>query len=647
MAGTISIGSLGSSIDSLAAQYKTLLQSQTLAPLQSKQANLTSQVSALATMKAKLKALYDSADAMVDSQTARTDRLHSSRFRDATSTIVTAELTPAEVTAGSATRRFTLNVGSHQSTIDVTLAGTDTNNAVLTAIANAINSNVDANPYVTATVEATSTGQSRLLLTSTGTGSQNALSLGDADGGTLMKNIGITSAVVKGRVAASISAAADDPTRAPGGYDYAGSAYTLDASSSSQYSAFSAQSSDSSIGVSASASASVGTHLVRVTSLAKSDTLITKQFTTSDTSVSSALSGEGFGTKKFTITNGSGSAVEISVAVENGDTNAQILTRIANAINTSQGMGVNASVVNDDGTHSRLVFSSRLTGSARAITAIADTSGTLANALGLTGVSFTPGARTLSSTSQTGFVIADSASLDAAFTLDGIAIKRSTNSVSDALSGVTLNLQGMSGSDVTIGIAFNTSQIQSNIQRFLDNYNSVLSHIKAQTAVDTTTYKRQIFAGNSTIISLRADLQTDMFREVPGLGDGPRLLSAIGITSDKQGLLSITDSAKFSEAMSAGTTALAQLFNSPDGLAVRLKNRLDAYVSADGRIDASTTNINNAITSLKTRINRTTDQINKQVQQYRDQFATLQSVLATVTAQQTQMQQLYTALGLA
>jgi flagellar hook-associated protein 2 len=646
MAGTTSIGSLTSSIDSLASQYKSLLQSQTLVPLQTKQASITSQVSAFATMKAKLQALYNAAGDMAGSQVARSDRVRSSRFSDVNNTIVNAELTSDEKTAGSATRQFTLSVGSNQSTINVTLGSSDTNNTVLTAIADAINNNVGANPYVTASVEVTGTGQSRLLLKSTGTGAASAITLQDANSGTMLKNIGITSDVIKNRVAGSTNVTVDDPVHAPGGYDYAGNSSILNASSACQYTSFSAQSSDSSVSVNASANASAGTHTIRVSSLAKADNLITKQYTAGATTVADGLTGEGFGTKKFTITNGTGSPVELSVAVASGDTDSQILSKVASAVNAAQGIGVSASVVIDDGTHLRLVFTSRSTGSATAITGIADTSGTLAGVLGLSGVNFSPAARTAASTSQAGFINTDSSVLDAAFTLDGIAIKRSTNSISDALSGVTINLQGISGTDVTVGVSMNNTQIQSNVQRFLDSYNAVLTYIKAQTAVDTTTYKRQIFAGNSTIMSLRSDLQMDMFREVPGLGDAPKLLSAVGITSDKQGMLSISDTTKFNAAITGDTTKLAQLFNSPDGVAVRLKNRLNAYVATDGRMDAGTTNLNSALKALTTRISSKSAQIDKQVLQYRDQFAQLQSVLATVTAQQTQLTQLYTALGL-
>jgi flagellar hook-associated protein 2 len=646
MAGTITIGSLGSSIDTLAAQYQNSLKTQLLVPLQSRQSNINAQITTLAAMKAKLKALYDAAGNLTLSSSARADAIRSSRFNDATDTIVTSEMNSAEQTAGTAARQFRLSVGSNLFTIDVALGSGDTNSTVLNSIADAVNNNASASSYVTASVVAAAPGQSKLVFTSKITGSLGAVSLQDVTGSTLLSNLGLKGAVVSGRSAPSLSTIADDPLHAPGGYDFFGTATVLNASQSSPYAPIVGQSTDSSVAGAAGPGSTTGSHVVRVTQLAKNDTIIVKQFTSSDTSIADAFSVEGYGTKTFAITNGSGSAVPISVALAEGDTNSQALTKIAAAINGTQGAGVNASVVMDDSTHSRLVLTSKSMGASNAITAITDSTGTLANVLGLSAMSFSAAARTASSTGQTGFLQTDSGELNSKFKLDGLDIVRSTNVVSDVLTGVTLTLQGISQSDVTITLSTDNTQIQANIQKFLDAYNAAMSYVKAQTAVDTTTFTKQILASDSTFVNLRSSLQTDVLRQVSGLGSAPSLLSAIGITSDKQGVLGISDLVKFNSAITGDTSKIAQLFNSSDGLAVRLKNHLEGFVSSGGRVDSSTVNLNSTLATLKSQITRKTDQITKQVQRYRDQYAVLQGALQTATAQQTQLNSLYSALGL-
>ena len=634
------------SLDSLVAQYKSSLQTQSVTPLQTKKASITARITALSTLKSKLQALNDAAGGLNVTRAARADILRTSRFNDATTTIITSELTTDEQTAGTAARQIKIMVGGVDATVDVNLTNTDTNNTVLTAIANAINTSPDASAKVTATVVAADTGQSRLVLTAKSTGSTNAVTVQDVGPGTLLSSLGISASVVSSRTTASSATTADDPSHNPGGYYYSGASSTLDALRSTQFSAFSASSSDSSVSASTDSTAIAGTHIINVSQLAKSDSIVTKQFVGDGTTVSDALTAEGFGTKKFTVTTGTGSAVEVSVIVSSGQKNSTILSNIAAALNGTSGLGVTASVVNDDSTHSRLVLTSKSSGSSNAITGISDTSGSLGGALGLTGISFTPAARTVASTSQTGFLKDDSGLLDAKFKLDGIDIVRSSNSVGDALKGVALTLNGQLGTDITLGVTLNTSQIQNNIQSFLNAYNGTLSYIKTQSSIDVTTQTRQIFAGDSTVMSLRYNIQSDITKAVSGLGSDPSTLSAFGITAAKDGTLSISDVSKFKAASQQDTTKLAQLFDSSDGIATRLVARLGAYVSSGGSMDATKAVYTAQTKSIDARITKANERIDRQAQKYRDDFATLQAAYIAATQQQSQMTQLYTSLGL-
>ncbi|MCX6135375.1 MAG: flagellar filament capping protein FliD [Ignavibacteriales bacterium] len=646
MADASSIGSLSSSIDSLVAQYKSSLQSKSVTPLTDKKTTLNARITSLSTMKAKLQALYETAGGLAVSRSESVDVLNSSRFTNASTTIATSELTAAEKLAGSATRQIKIMMGGTDVTVDVTIAKDDTNDTVLTSIANAINASGTANQLLTASVSQLADGKEKLVLTSKTTGSQHAITLIDVGAGTLLDSIGLSDSVVTNRTGASAAATADDPVGNPGGYSLPGSIALLNAARSTKFVAYATQSSDIAVTASADSGATTGTHTLSVSQLAKNDTLITRQFVSTGTTISDALAGEGYGTKKFTITTGTGSAVEVSVAVTQGQTNATVLSAIASAVSAKTDFGVTASVVNDDGTHSRLVLTSKATGSAAAVSAVADVSGTLATTLGLTGISYASGARTLSSTSQTGFLKADSGLLDAKLKIDGVDIVRGTNTVTDALQGVTLTLNSLTTSDMTLGVTVNSGQIRSNLQKFLSDYNTAISHIKSQTAVDPTNNVRQIFAGDATILSLRFNLQTDVTKAVTGLGADPAALSDFGITADKDGALSVSDAVKFNNATTTDISKLAQVFDSADGIATRIKNRLSGFVATAGRLDATKDGVSGQLTSLNKQITKANERITMLVTKYRDQFAQLQAAYTAATNQQSMMTQLYTSLGL-
>jgi flagellar hook-associated protein 2 len=646
MADASSIGSLSSSIDSLVAQYKSSLQTKSVTPLTDKKTTLNARITSLSNMKSKLQTLFDSASGLAVSRSASADVLNSSRFTSASTTIATNELTAGEKIAGSATRQLKIMMGGTDVTIDVTITNDDTNDTVLNSIASAINASGTASQFLTASVASVADGKEKLVLTSKTVGSANAVTIIDVGSGTLLDKIGLADSVITNRTGASSSTTADDPVASPGGYSLPGDISLLNAARSAKFIGYSTQSSDIAVTASADSNATIGTHAISVSQLAKNDSLITRQFVSASTSISDALGAEGYGTKKFTITTGTGSAVEVSVGVTQGQTDSIVLSAIASAISSNAAFGVTASVVSDDSTHSRLVFTSKATGSASAVTAVSDTSGTLANALGLAGISYASGARTASSTGQTGFLKTDAALLDAKLKIDGIDVVRSTNTVADALRGVTLTLNSLTTSDVTLGVTLNSGLIRSNIQNFLSSYNAAMSHIKAQTAVDPDNNVRQIFAGDSTIMTLRFNLQTDISKAVSGLGTDPSTLAEFGITADKDGALSVSDAVKFNNATSTDVSKIAQVFDSADGIAARIKSRLSGFVTTGGRLDATKDGVSDQLTSLNKRITKENERITMLVARYRDQFAQLQAAYVAATNQSTMMTQLYTTLGL-
>ena len=269
MASVTSTSSLASSLDLLVQQYQSSLVARSVAPVQTRQTTLTSRLSALGTLQTKLGVLSESALSMsktdstskflaysisnsntavlaatasstatagihtvLVSQLAKADTIVSSRFNSATATIAASELTVDEKTAGSATRQIKVLVGGvEKGNVNVSLAwdpAADTNGTILSSIASAINASTDLNSYVSASVVAVTSSQSRLVITSKATGSTQAISLQDGGTGTLLDSIGLSDAAISGRSAVSASPEADNPATAPGGYLYPADATLLD-----------------------------------------------------------------------------------------------------------------------------------------------------------------------------------------------------------------------------------------------------------------------------------------------------------------------------------------------------------------------------------------------------------------------------------
>lgn len=392
----------------------------------------------------------------------------------------------------------------------------------------------------------------------------------------------------------------------------------------------------------ASTSALAAVHALSVSQLAKSSTVVSKQLTSTGTDVATA---EGAGTKSVKVTYDgtdpatSGTAVTVNVTLSAGDTNSTILTNLAAAINNDATLAakVSASVVNDTSSTSRLVLTGKQTGLANKVR-VADATGTLLSAIELN-------SEVASSGTVGGYLFAD-ATLDAKFKLDGLDITRSSNSVSDVLTGVTINLLGLSASDVTLTVSPDKSAMKASVQEFLDAYNKALTFLRERIAVTVSTTTsgtsstevnsviRGALAGETTYVSLVSNIRSDVGSSVSGVQTGnPALLAEVGITAVANGTLSISDTTKFDSAIATKLSGLIDLFASGSGVSTRLIARLDGFVNSGALIDGSLSTVTSKTNNINQQITRLQERLDRRELALRKQLLDLQKALSALSTQ--------------
>ncbi len=398
----------------------------------------------------------------------------------------------------------------------------------------------------------------------------------------------------------------------------------------------------------ATSSANIGTHSLLVTQLAKNDTLVSSQLTQSGTDISTAT---GAGTFTFSVTV-NGTTTDVNVAVNSGDSNSTIMSNMATAVN-SLGLGVTASVVNDTSSTARLVFQSKSSGSTNAIS-VADVTGTLAASVGWT--SGVISGRTASTSTGAGYVNSSASSLDANFTLDGVPIVRGSNSVSDVLTGVTLNLaaaQQPTDTPVTLNVAPDTSAIQSTVQAFISAYNSAINTLKSDTTDTTSTdssgnvsVTRAPLAGNVAFMNLSLSMQEILMGQVSSAQSGnPNMLSQVGITLGSDGTLSISDQSKFTSAVTTNPSAFVDLFNSSSGVAVQMNSLMQQYVQPGGTIDQEVNGAQDQVTALSNQISSMQNNINIQADAVRKQYTAYESLLIQLNSTQSSLNNIWSGMA--
>ncbi|MBF0274024.1 MAG: flagellar filament capping protein FliD [Nitrospinae bacterium] len=265
--------------------------------------------------------------------------------------------------------------------------------------------------------------------------------------------------------------------------------------------------------VTASSSAVPGDYDLSVTQLATSSRYIFDQgFSSQFSSLGILPDAEN---PYITIDSGSSSATIFL------DTNETLIS-LRNKINSSSFTG-NASIINDGSSSpNKLVIQSTVTG--------ADNDFTLIIPQFLEGAQRTvpvPLSATKLQTAQ-----------DAIFTVDGTSFTKTTNEVTDALAGITLNLN-TTGSG-TIKVVADDTNTKSTIEQFVTDYNQLASFIKQQSTF-VQGQDRPVLFGDSSLRSVEMAMKSIINNKVTGSVYNYDSLASIGIKSNNSGQLLIND----------------------------------------------------------------------------------------------------------
>jgi flagellar hook-associated protein 2 len=143
---------------------------------------------------------------------------------------------------------------------------------------------------------------------------------------------------------------------------------------------------------------------------------------------------------------------------------------------------------------------------------------------------------------------------DAQVRIDGTLITRPSNTITDAISGVTLNLiDAEPGTTMDVPVARDTSSALSAMQSLVSSYNSVASFVTSQTQPGAA------LAFNSTLRGTISALKQTIINAVPGLSGTYTQTAVAGLTFDKTGTLQL-DATAFKTALSANPDAVKALF---------------------------------------------------------------------------------------
>ncbi|MGM3175848.1 flagellar filament capping protein FliD [Dickeya lacustris] len=384
-------------------------------------------------------------------------------------------------------------------------------------------------------------------------------------------------------------------------------------------------STNTSFGVTTDSSAVAGVYSLSVSKLAQAQAQISGGFSSASTAL---VTGGTSSTSSVITINQASQSKPLTVTLTDDKTS---LNDIRDAINNAGG-SVSATVVNN-GSQSYLMLTAKDTGTKSAMSV--SVSGALATPLG----SFTENV----------------AAQDAAFKLNGMDVTSQSNTVSTAISGVTLTLKSTSSSATpeTLTIGSDTSSTKKAIQDWVSAYNNVLDVIKTQTnySAPSSTEKASgsqsssngALMGNSTVSQIQARLQGQLTNVQTG-NDSLRILADLGITQDplNNGKLKV-DSAKLDSALKTNSSAVGAFFagdGSTTGFATQASKYLDSVLNTtNGVLKSVKDGLASSQTSVANQIQKINDSIDNNMARYQKQFAQLSSLMSKLSSQNNYLTQ--------
>lgn len=295
----------------------------------------------------------------------------------------------------------------------------------------------------------------------------------------------------------------------------------------------------------------------------------------------------------FTLQAADGTAVSITMDAD--DT----LTDLRDAINAQKSTsGVTASIVQVSDSSYQLMLTANNTGQAISLT---DGGDDVLSGLGLT--------------DSAGAIKNELIAVqDAIISVDGVTVTRSTNTIDDAIEGVTLNLYTADpDSAITLEVSTDLSSIKTAITDFVDAYNAFRDFVVQQQAVasdGTKTDDATLFA-DSLLRQITQSVSNALNTSITGDDGSVLSLASLGITFDSSNKLEL-DEDTLNSMLTENVDAVQQLLGLNmtssssqlsllryDSSSTSMSFTMDVDVASDGSLNSVSVNGDSSLFTVK------------------------------------------------
>lgn len=230
---------------------------------------------------------------------------------------------------------------------------------------------------------------------------------------------------------------------------------------------------------------------------------------------------------------------------------------------------------------------------------------------------------------------------DAKIKLDGFEIELPSNTSSELIPGVTIDLKKADpGNELSLEIKEDTAKMTDKIDELVTNINEVIKFIKDQNALDENSDTSRTLGGDITLQTLESRLRSTVFAGVK-TDFGSRRIGDLGLTFQRSGLLEL-DKDKFQAALNKNMKMVAQVVNGKytieNGKVNGFIDNLDTLVSdalrrPSGILTSRKDGLNSKIDQIDRRIETKERQIKRKEEHLKAKFARLEETISRIKTQ--------------
>ncbi|MBL8376907.1 MAG: flagellar filament capping protein FliD [Burkholderiales bacterium] len=318
--------------------------------------------------------------------------------------------------------------------------------------------------------------------------------------------------------------------------------------------------------VSAGPAAQTGIYSLEVSTLAQPTKLASSAYFSADAVVGTGNLNIQFGTFAAGVFTANGERPAVDVAIGAGN---NTLAGIRDAINQANA-GVRASIVNDGSGYRLSLTGPEGAANSLRIT-VTDSDGGNTDTTGLSQLAFNPAAAVGAGRNLT----QNQAAQDALLVVDGIPISKPSNTVTDAIAGVTLNLTATNaGSPTTLTVTRDGEAVKTALEAFVKAHNDLHKTARDLTFYDAAARNGGALQGDAAARALQSQVRAALTSTIGGLTGSPSRLSEVGLSLQRDGTLAL-DGAKLNQALANPAFDLGPLFG-PAGRSADARMRFTA-----------------------------------------------------------------------